>query len=70
MGRIKRIKSPTMEKPAFVYQKIVVFKHTPLMLLSHVRGIGVHWKIEARVVAVPNAATKPIRIQHIMRKRS
>ena len=67
MGRTKRIKSPAIENPAFVYQKIIVLRHTPWMFLFHVRGIGVHWKIDARVVAVPKAATNPNRVQHIRR---
>ena len=68
MGRARRIKSPKIEKPALAYQKIVVFRQTPLMVLFHVRGMGVHWKTEARVVAIPYKITKVRRTQHARRK--
>ena len=60
--------SPKMENPALAYQKIVIFKHTPLILLSHVRGIGVHWKTDARVVAIPKRITNVNRSLQMTRK--
>jgi hypothetical protein len=69
MGSAKRVKSPNIEKPALAYQKIVVLRQTPGIDLFHVREMGVHWKTEASVVAIPNAVTKPRRTQHAKRKR-
>ena len=60
--------SPRIEKPAFVYQKIVVFRHVPGKALFHARGIGLHWNADPSVVAIPNAATKASNMKEIKRK--
>jgi hypothetical protein len=62
---MRMIASPKIEKPALAYQKIVVFKQVPGSALFHARGTGVHWNVDANVVAVPYAVTQPSKAQQV-----
>ena len=53
IGSIIMIKSVMIVKPALANQKASVLMHVPALDLSHMRGIGVHWKIVPQRVATP-----------------
>jgi hypothetical protein len=59
--------SVAIEKPAFANQFCVILIHVPGMLLFQARGIGVHWKIAAKVVATIYDITIESITQQMMR---